>query len=324
MTGSDESATLQVAGQTVTTRLVSHIHAASKNTGVSFSYLMAQAGKESSFQTEAGSRVSSAAGLFQFTKPTWLSLIKAHGDAHGLGDLASHIHRTRRGDLAVDDPATRQQIFDLRRDPQLSALMAGEYARDNRSWLQKALGRPVDSTDLYLAHFLGPGGAAKVLKAKASDPAQAAAPLLPQAAQKNASVFFEANHSPRSVAAVYDRIRRAIERPMMQYARLEARGAGSAKGCAGGHHAARVAATAVSPAADPVWPFEAAQGPFGPIPASGWVATRIPADDDATRLTYTTGEQSADQISSPMPAVSASFEAQPKSPLGRLLKNLFG
>ena len=58
----------------------------------------------------------------------------------------------------------------MRRDPQIASMMAAEYAKDNKAWLQKTLGRPVDSTDLYLAHFLGPGGAAKVLKAKAEDP----------------------------------------------------------------------------------------------------------------------------------------------------------
>ena len=202
-------------------RVASTIQQASRKTGVSFSYLMAQAGKESDFQTNTRSRASSAAGLYQFTRGTWMQLIKMHGANHGLGELADKIHPTGHGDYNVSDPALRQQILDLHRDPRLSALMAGEYAKDNKAWLERSLGRPVNSTDLYMAHFLGPGGAVKVLKAKAENPDQPAAALLPQAARKNPTVFYDGNHSAQSVAAVYDKIHHSLDRPMRQYAKLE-------------------------------------------------------------------------------------------------------
>jgi hypothetical protein len=54
-----------------------------------------------------------------------------------------------------------------------------------------------------MAHFLGPGGAAKFLGALAAAPGVAAATLLPAAAAANRSVFFERDGSPRSVAEVY-------------------------------------------------------------------------------------------------------------------------
>jgi hypothetical protein len=319
MQRSDDPATIQIAGQTVTSRVVSHIQAASKDTGVSFSYLMAQAGKESGFASEAGSRASSAAGLFQFTKGTWLQLVKTHGATHGLGDLAQHITRTRAGDFVVADAKTRQQILDLRRDPQLSSLMAGEYARDNKSYLERTLGRPVDSTDLYLAHFLGPGGAGKVLKAKATDPAQSAVELLPQAARKNPTVFYSGDHSPRSVTAVYDRIRHAIERPMHQYAQLEGGSAPHADGAAPSHPSVRHGAARA--AADPVWPFETGNWQQSYVPAE----SPTPAAELPQQVALTTGAQSADQISQPIPPLTvAPSTPQGRMPIGKWLKNLLG
>lgn len=309
----DPTAIVQIASQADSGRWASQIKAASKNTGVSFSYLMAQANKESAFVAGAGSTASSAAGLFQFTKGTWLQLIKLHGETHGLGDLASHIHRTLRGDYVVSDPKLRQKILDLRRDPQTSSLMAGEYANDNKSWLEKSLGRKVNSTELYMAHFLGPGGAVKVLKAKALDEDQPAAALLPQAAEANPAVFFDSSHTPRSVAAVYDGIRHAIERPMRHYARLEeAKPAALSAG-----HPQKTA----SRATDPAWPFET--GVWPPVYVPPATASISPAPSEA--VAYTNSSQSADQISAPMPPAPGSPPGTPgQTPLGQLLKNLFG
>lgn len=315
----DDSSAIQIASKPAANRVVTNIQAASTNTGVSFSYLMAQASKESSFQSEAGSHVSSAAGLFQFTKNTWLHLIKNHGAQHGLGDLAEQIQRSGRGDYVVGDAKLRQQILELRRDPQISALMAGEYAKDNKAWLEKTLGRPVDSTDLYMAHFLGPGGAAKVLKAKAQDPAQPAANLLPQAAHKNPSVFYESDHTPRSVAAVYERIHHAIDRPMKQFAQLEPSDGKVAAAQKGGHHGHSKVAAGEQP-----WPFETGQWPPAYLPAAQPVA-ETPATPPETRVAYTDVSQSADQISAPMPPPpSGPDHDHSATPLGKLLKGLFG
>jgi hypothetical protein len=324
MKQSDDPTAIQLAAQPAARRMQPNIQAASQNTGVSFSYLMAQAGKESAFEAEAGSHVSSAAGLFQFTKNTWLHLIKTHGDTHGLGDLAEHIQRTSKGDYVVRDSKTRQHILDLRRDPEISAMMAGEYAKDNKAWLEKRLGRTVDSTDLYMAHFLGPGGAAKVLKAKDQNPAQTAAELLPQAAHKNPSVFYDSNHSPRSVTAVYDRIHQAIDKPMKQYAQLEPGGESNGiGGNMGNHHASARKARSDQP-----WPFETGQWPPAFVPAelrsepSTAAATAV--SEQPQQVAYTDVSQSADQISAPMPPAPGGGTQGGATPLSKLLKGLFG
>ena len=83
--------------------------------------------------------------------------------------------------------------------------MAGEFAHDNGARLEKRLGRAVGATDLYMAHFLGAGGAVTFLGALAAAPATAAAAILPAAAAANRAVFYHRDGSARTVAEVYDR-----------------------------------------------------------------------------------------------------------------------
>jgi hypothetical protein len=59
--------------------------------------------------------------------------------------------------------------------------------------------------DLYLAHFLGAGGAAKFLKAHDANPNASAASALPGAARANRWVFYNKDGSPRSFAEIRNR-----------------------------------------------------------------------------------------------------------------------
>jgi hypothetical protein len=83
--------------------------------------------------------------------------------------------------------------------------MAGEFARDNGAALEAKLGRAAGATDLYMAHFLGAGGAVKFLKTLAEAPETAAAAIAPAAAAANRRVFYAADGAARSVAEVYAR-----------------------------------------------------------------------------------------------------------------------
>src|SRR6185436_20175895 len=79
---------------------------------------------------------------------------------------------------------------DLRYDPTASARMAAEYTKENQQYLEKKVG-DVDQADLYLAHFLGAGGATKFIKAMRADSDRPAADLFPQAARANKAVFYD-------------------------------------------------------------------------------------------------------------------------------------
>ncbi len=181
------------------------IHQAASRTGVDFSYLLGQARIESGFNPNARARTSSATGLFQFIEQTWLGTVKQHGEKHGLGWAANAVQRGPNGRYQVSDPAMRRAILDLRKDPEAASSMAAEFAADNQSYLENRLGRPMQSVDLYLAHFLGAGGAAKFLKAHDANPDASAAASLPAAARANRWVFFHKNGAPRSFAEIRER-----------------------------------------------------------------------------------------------------------------------
>jgi hypothetical protein len=187
------------------------IRQAARATGIDFGYLMAEAGQESGFRADARATTSSAAGLFQFTEGTWLEMVRRHGAEHGLADQAAQIAVDGAGRPVIADGDARKAILDLRHDPRLAAVFAGEYARDNKAQLERTIGRVAGNAELYLAHFLGAGGAGTFLKAAQRDGSAAAAELLPEAAAANRAVFYTDAGTPRSVADIYRSFSSKIE-----------------------------------------------------------------------------------------------------------------
>jgi hypothetical protein len=101
--------------------------------------------------------------LGQFLDSTWRSMLSKYGAKYGI------------------NPNTPQT------DPRASALMLGEFIKENQAYLTKALGRAPTDTELYIAHFLGPAGAVQLLQA----PDQAiGAAISPKAAAANAPIFY--------------------------------------------------------------------------------------------------------------------------------------
>jgi len=264
---------------------------AAEATGVDFDYLLAQARLESGLNPSARAPTSSAAGLYQFTKSTWLATLDRHGADHGLGWADSAISGGR-----VSDPVMRAQVMALRFDPDASARMAAELARDNSAVLAGVLGRAPDPAELYLAHFLGSGGAAKFLGAFAADPGQIAASLLPSAAGANRAIFYD-HGAPRSVGDVMDLIRAKVEAAM-------AADGGSLDG--GTFPTGRWAEAAPAPA------FE--QRPFGgawpPAQSASMVASPQPGSarpSMASTLATTFGLSSAEGRASAPRSVQAAY-----------------
>ncbi|MDQ8757177.1 transglycosylase SLT domain-containing protein [Sphingosinicella sp. LHD-64] len=183
-------------------RIGAAIQQAAARTGMDFGYLMNQARVESGLDPNARARTSSATGLFQFIDQTWLGTVQRHGADHGLGWAANAIRRTPGGRYHVADPGMRRAILDLRRQPEAASAMAAEFASDNRDHLESRIGRRAEPVDLYLAHFLGAGGAAQFLRAHDANPDGAAARLLPAAARANRSIFYDRDGSPKSFAEI--------------------------------------------------------------------------------------------------------------------------
>ncbi len=176
---------------------------ASQRTGVGFDYLMRTAMQESSLRPDAQASTSSATGLFQFIESTWLRTVKLEGERFGLGDAARAIEPAGQGRYTVRDSQVRQQILDLRNDPEIAALMAGALTRENGALLSSQLGRSPTDGELYMAHFLGAEGAGRLISMAEERPGISAARAFPDAARANQSIFYESNGRARNTADVY-------------------------------------------------------------------------------------------------------------------------
>lgn len=181
------------------------IASAANSTGVDFNYLLGQARIESGLNPAARATTSSATGLFQFTKQTWLATVKQHGADHGLDWASDAITHSADGQYRVSNPALASDIMALREQPEAASAMAAEFAGDNGNFLRDEIGREPEPVDMYLAHFLGSGGAARFLKAHDANPDMGAAPLLPKAAAANRGVFYRADGSQRSLGEIRNR-----------------------------------------------------------------------------------------------------------------------
>jgi hypothetical protein len=100
----------------------------------------------------------------------------------------------------------RQQILALRKDPTLSARLAGVFTSENRSSLREALGRDPTGGELYIAHFMGAGGAKELIGLANGSPERSAASAFPDAASANRSIFFDPKGRARTTREVYARL----------------------------------------------------------------------------------------------------------------------
>lgn len=176
------------------------IQNACKATGVNFTYMLEKAAVESGFNTNAKAKTSSATGLYQFIDKTWLSMVNQHGDKYGLEKYAAKIDDN--GNVA--NAKTKREILNLRKDPQIAAYMAAEFAQGNYNQLKENVGGEIGSTELYMAHFLGAGGASGFLNAMKKSPNMIGADLFPREARSNRGVFYEpTTGQPRTLKQIY-------------------------------------------------------------------------------------------------------------------------
>lgn len=125
------------------------IAAVAKMTGVDPGSLAAMIAQESGFEVNAKAGTSSARGLGQFLNGTWKEIMPTLVEKYGV------------------NPNT------LQNDARASVLATAEYMKKNAKIIGD-IGRPLTTTDIYMAHFLGPGGARKVLSVPSNTPIQQA------------------------------------------------------------------------------------------------------------------------------------------------------
>jgi Transglycosylase SLT domain len=147
-----------------------------KNGGIDPTYYSRVVSAESGGNSNAKNPNSSASGNFQFIKSTWNAVV----DKYGLG-------------------YSENDRFDKYKSKEVAEL----FTRDNAEQLKK-YGINPNNTDLYAAHFMGVGGAHKLLSAQRKDPNQSIYNVATTAQiNANKNIFLHKNGTPKTVGQVY-------------------------------------------------------------------------------------------------------------------------
>jgi hypothetical protein len=289
MSADTSSAAASAAADPVHVRLASTIKQAASSIGASFEYLLTTAKMESDFNPTAGASTSSAHGLFQFIDQTWLATVKEAGSQFGYGNYADQITKSSDGTYSVADPAVRRSIMKLRDDPTVASAMAAALTQFNSFTLTGLLGRRPNDGELYMAHFLGVGGAAKLIANAEENPQASAARLFPNAAAANRSIFYDRTSGrARSVSEVY--------------ALLQQR------------YASAAASSATQGAI-------ASVGGAAPATATASAASTAPVVDSATFLSTFPDTRAAAPVT--LASASSSTGATPSAPPSPIFRSLF-
>jgi len=308
--------------------VVSAIREGAEKTGAGFDYLLKTAQRESALAPDAKAKTSSATGLFQFIEQTWLSMVKQEGPKQGLSSYADAITTSDTGRLTVSDPAAREKILELRKDPQVAAVMAGAFTQKNRDQLTASLGRQPNAGELYMAHVLGARGASDLIQAAASDPGRVAAKDFPDAAAANRGIFYDKSGRARSTQEVYGVL--AASHANTQLAAATATSAAAPASGQGGGQPVEIAAALTPGRAKGLiglFSTEGSREPVSKAVANLWTtprtgnASRLAALDPAeryfprqTQTDATAAPAAASAATAPAPAQSVSAPTPPTPP----------
>ena len=218
LTQEDGEDAVRFGPRRVPLKVVDTIVKASEEAGIDPVYMMALADKESSFDTDAKSSASSAQGLFQFVKATWLELIRDFGARHGLTEEAAAVRGSGPGITVA--AGMQERVLSLRNDPLVATQMAAELIKRDRDRIEARVGRPLSTTELYLAHFLGTASAGRFLSLSSERPEETAARAFRSAAKANRSLFTQragGRQRHLTIAEFHSRIEDMIDERLARY-----------------------------------------------------------------------------------------------------------
>ena len=114
--------------------------------------------------------------MFQFLDKTWETTVKQMGKNYSAQDKF--------------DPAKATEVMAF-------------FTSKQKAQVEQGTGKEATNVDLYMAHFLGAGGATKFINAMAKNPAMSAAAMDPAAASANKSIYYDQGRE-RSLQEVYN------------------------------------------------------------------------------------------------------------------------
>lgn len=161
---------------------------AAKRTNTDVNTMLTFAAIESGLNPAAKAGTSSATGLYQFISSTWKTMISKYGRKYNLDASASPT------------------------DPMANALMGGEFLNENARAIASVKPNPT-ATDLYLAHFLGAGGAKTFLRA---NPSAIGADIMPGPAKANRPIFYDGSR-PRTIAEIYNVLNNKVQKAAARF-----------------------------------------------------------------------------------------------------------
>jgi hypothetical protein len=174
------------------------IKEAAKKVGTDESIMLAMAKQESGFNPAAKASTSSAKGLFQFLDATW----------KGMADKYSK---------------SFPELLKGPMDVLASAISGALYIKENSEYLKKN-NIPVTGTTIYASHFLGPGGARRLLQAD-PDSIAASIPGMEGPAKANQFIFYKPGpnkkpdlSAPRTAGEIMEVLYNKVGKSAEQYA----------------------------------------------------------------------------------------------------------
>ncbi len=157
--GLADSLRLYMKAQKQDPALIDALYTAAQETGVSFELMIIKAMIESNLGANTIAAKSSARGMFQYIEPTWLSLIKRHGEKIGHASYANALEydpSEKRYNPAQKSNVTLHEILALRDDALTASLIKAHQIIDEQSVLEGFKeGRAPTITDHYIMHMLG-------------------------------------------------------------------------------------------------------------------------------------------------------------------------
>ncbi len=149
-------------------------------------------------------------GPYRFSEQIWLEALQTGAGGAELAIYKDVIFRTGSKRYYVPAETYRKKVFTLRRDPDIAALVAFNFARENARLLSPRLARPVTAADLYVAHVLGRDAALALIPAAEGIPTAAVTAVVPQLAAVGPALLGK-RRRPMTVVDLYRRLTRSFD-----------------------------------------------------------------------------------------------------------------